>query len=60
MAAEPAPGIRVNAVAPEAIPTGVMLKAIGRDEIELDKVLEDWHSPLGRLGAPQDIGAACV
>jgi NAD(P)-dependent dehydrogenase (short-subunit alcohol dehydrogenase family) len=37
-----------------------MLKAIGRTEDELDKVLEEWNIPLGRLGTPQDIGAACV
>ena len=60
LAAEFAPDIRVNAVAPGAIPTEVMLKAIGRTEAELDKVLEEWNIPLGRLGTPQDIGAACV
>jgi hypothetical protein len=37
-----------------------MLQAIGRDESALDQVLEDWNIPLGRLGTPQDIGAACV
>lgn len=60
LAAELAPNIRVNAVAPGAIPTEVMLKAIGRDETELDQVLADWNIPLGRLGTPQDIGAACA
>ena len=60
LSAELAPDIRVNAVAPGAIPTEVMLQAIGRDESELDQVLEDWNIPLGRLGTPQDIGAACV
>ncbi|MDH3642537.1 MAG: glucose 1-dehydrogenase [Gammaproteobacteria bacterium] len=60
LAAEFAPDIRVNAVAPGAIPTEVMLKAIGRTEEQLDQVLEEWNIPLGRLGTPQDIGAACV
>ncbi len=60
LSAELAPRIRVNAVAPGAIPTEVMLTAIGRDESELDQILEDWRIPLGRLGTPQDIGAACV
>ncbi|MCP5181242.1 MAG: glucose 1-dehydrogenase [Pseudomonadales bacterium] len=60
LAAELAPDIRVNAVAPGAIPTEVMLKAIGRTEDQLDQVLEEWKIPLGRLGTPQDIGAACV
>lgn len=60
LAAELAPELRVNAVAPGAIPTEVMLTAIGRTEDELDQVLADWNIPLGRLGTPQDIGAACV
>ena len=58
--AELAPKIRVNTVAPGAIPTEIMLKAIGRKEDELDKVLEEWKIPMERLGTPQDIGAACV
>lgn len=60
LSAEFAPDIRVNAVAPGAIPTEVMLKAIGHDESELDEVLAKWNIPLGRLGTPQDIGAACL
>ena len=53
-------GIRVNAVAPGAITTEVMLTAIGRTTDQLDQMLADWNIPLGRLGTPQDIGAACV
>ncbi len=60
LSAEFAPDIRVNAVAPGAIPTEVMLKAIGHDESELGEVLAKWNIPMGRLGTPQDIGAACV
>ena len=60
LSAEFAPEIRVNAVAPGAIPTEVMLQAIGHDESELDEVLAKWNIPLGRLGTPQDIGAACL
>ena len=60
LAAELAPDIRVNAVAPGAIPTEVMLTAIGKTEEQLDEVLEEWNIPLARLGTPQDIGAACV
>ncbi len=60
LSAEFAPAIRVNAVAPGAIPTEVMLQAIGHDESELDEVLAKWNIPMGRLGTPQDIGAACV
>lgn len=60
LSAEFAPDIRVNAVAPGAIPTEVMLRAIGHDESELDEVLAKWNIPMGRLGTPQDIGAACL
>ncbi|MBM4202961.1 MAG: glucose 1-dehydrogenase [Gammaproteobacteria bacterium] len=60
LAAEFAPKIRVNAVAPGAIPTEVMLKAIGKTERQLDEVLAEWKIPLGRLGKPEDIAAACV
>ena len=60
LSAEFAPDVRVNAVAPGAIPTEVMLQAIGHDESELDEVLAKWNIPLGRLGTPQDIGAACL
>ncbi len=60
LSAELAPNIRVNAVAPGAIPTEVMLKALGKNENQLDEILEEWNIPLARLGTPQDIGAACV
>ena len=60
LSAELAPDIRVNAVAPGAIPTEVMMKAIGKDETQLEEILEEWNIPLGRLGTPQDIGAACL
>lgn len=60
LSAEFAPKIRVNAVAPGAIPTEVMLKAVGHGETELDQVLEKWNIPMGRLGTPQDIGAVCL
>jgi len=60
LSAELAPHIRVNAVAPGAIPTEVMLKAVGKTEDQLDELLDAWNIPLGRLGTPQDIGAACL
>lgn len=60
LSAELAPHIRVNGVAPGAIPTEVMLKAVGKTEEQLDELLEAWNIPLGRLGTPQDIGAACL
>ncbi len=60
LSAELAPNVRVNAVAPGAIPTEVMLKAVGKTEDQLDELLDAWNIPLGRLGTPQDIGAACL
>ena len=57
---ELAPDIRVNAVAPGAIPTEVMLKAVDKTSDQTDELLEEWNIPLGRLGTPSDIGAACV
>lgn len=60
LSAELAPKIRVNGVAPGAIPTEVMLKAVGKTDDQLDQLLDEWNIPLGRLGTPQDIGAACV
>ncbi len=60
LSAELAPAVRVNGVAPGAIPTEVMLKAVGKNEDQLDELLEAWNIPLGRLGTPQDIGAACL
>ncbi len=60
LSAELAPFIRVNAVAPGAIPTEVMLTAVGKTADQLDELLDAWNIPLGRLGTPQDIGAACL
>lgn len=60
LSAEFAPKIRVNAVAPGAIPTEVMLKAVGRDVSQLDQLLEEWNIPLGRLGTPEDISSVCI
>ena len=60
LSAELAPNIRVNAVAPGAIPTEIMLKALDKSEDELDQLLSEWKIPLARLGTPDDIGTACV
>lgn len=60
LSAELAPNIRVNAVAPGAIPTEVMLAALDKSWDQTDEILEEWKIPLGRLGTPQDIGSCCV
>jgi NAD(P)-dependent dehydrogenase (short-subunit alcohol dehydrogenase family) len=60
LSAELAPKIRVNGVAPGAIPTEVMLAALDKSWDQMDEILEEWKIPLGRLGTPNDIGSACV
>lgn len=60
LSAELAPKIRVNAVAPGAIPTEVMLAALDKTWEQTDEILEEWKIPLGRLGKPEDIGSCCV
>ena len=43
------------------IPTEVMLKAIGKDETQLDSILEEWNIPLGRPRHSRDyFSSACA
>ena len=59
LAAELAPrGIRVNAVAPGPVPTEVFMEALQLTPEQLPAVAATI--PLGRLGEPEDIGAAVV
>jgi len=60
LSAELAPNIRVNGVAPGAIPTEVMLAALDKNWDQADEILQEWKIPLARLGTPNDIGSACV
>ena len=60
LSVELAPEIRVNGVAPGAIPTEVMLSALDKSLDQADEILNEWKIPLGRLGTPEDIGSACV
>ena len=60
-AAELAPRIRVNGIAPGAVPTEIFMKALGiNNEAELAAVEATWNIPLGRLGTPLDIGTAVL
>ena len=59
--AELAPRIRVNAIAPGAIPTEIFRTALGiTNDEELSQVESQWNIPMGRFGTPLDIGAAAV
>ena len=55
---ELAPKIRVNGIAPGAVPTEIMMTALGLDEQSVTRLAE--NIPLQRLGTPADIAAAAL
>ncbi len=57
-ALELAPLIRVNGIAPGAVPTEIMMKALGVDEHTVQNYAN--KIPLGRLGTPTDLGAVAL
>jgi NAD(P)-dependent dehydrogenase (short-subunit alcohol dehydrogenase family) len=59
--AELAPRIRVNGIAPGAVPTEIFKKAVGiTNDVELADAERAWNIPLGRFGTPLDMGAAVL
>lgn len=61
LAAEVAPRIRVNAVAPGPVPTENFNECMGTDtQQKREQLLENIGIPLGRYGAPEDIAAAVI
>jgi len=59
--AELAPRIRVNGIAPGAVPTEIFKIALGvENEKDLAEVEQQWNIPLGRFGTLQDMGAAVL
>ncbi len=61
LAAEVAPLIRVNAVAPGPVPTENFDECMGTDtEEKREKLLAMIGIPMGRYGTPEDIAAAVV
>jgi NAD(P)-dependent dehydrogenase (short-subunit alcohol dehydrogenase family) len=59
-AAELAPKIRVNGIAPGAVPTEIMMKALRLGDDDLDKLKDNLGIPLGRLGTPLDQASAAL
>jgi len=57
-ALELAPNIRVNGIAPGAVPTEIMMTALGLDDESVQKLAN--RIPLGRLGTPTDFGSAAL
>jgi NAD(P)-dependent dehydrogenase (short-subunit alcohol dehydrogenase family) len=50
-------GIRINAVAPGAIQTEMIDRAVGPGETAARRAIEGMH-PLGRMGRPEEVAAA--
>jgi len=60
LAQELGPKIRVNAVLPGFVPTEIMMEALNIDDDGLAELQESLNLPAGRLGTPQDLGAAVL
>lgn len=59
-AAELGPRIRVNCIMPGAVPTEIMMKALRLGEDDLPTLEKNLRLPAGRLGTPEDLGAAAL
>lgn len=59
-AQELGPRIRVNCIMPGAVPTEIMMKAMKLSEEDLPRLEKMLRLPAGRLGTPQDLGAATL
>jgi NAD(P)-dependent dehydrogenase (short-subunit alcohol dehydrogenase family) len=59
-AKELGPRIRVNCVMPGAVPTEIMMTAMRIDDADLPTLERRLRLPMGRLGTPEDLGAAVL
>jgi len=59
-AKELGPRIRVNCVMPGAVPTEIMMTALKLEEDDLPGLERMLRLPMGRLGTPEDLGAAVL
>ena len=60
LAHELGPRIRINAVLPGLVPTEVMMEALKIGDADLPGLEKSLNLPAGRLGTPQDLGAAVL
>ncbi len=60
LAAELGPRIRVNGIEPGAVPTEVMMTALGLEDAQLGALEKNLRLPLRRLGTPEDLGAGVL
>jgi NAD(P)-dependent dehydrogenase (short-subunit alcohol dehydrogenase family) len=59
-AQELGPRIRVNAIMPGAVPTEIMMQALGLGDDDLKGLEKGLRLPMRRLGTPEDLGAAAL
>jgi NAD(P)-dependent dehydrogenase (short-subunit alcohol dehydrogenase family) len=59
-AAELGPRIRVNGIMPGVVPTEIMMKALRLKDRQLPALEKALDLPAGRLGTPEDLGAAAL
>ncbi|MEO1934862.1 MAG: SDR family oxidoreductase [Myxococcales bacterium] len=60
LAVELGPRIRVNGIMPGAVPTEIMMKALRLGEDDLPRLEKKLKLAAGRLGTPEDLGAAAL
>ena len=60
MATELGPDIRVNGIAPGAVPTDIFYEVMNLTEDDLPQYARDTGVPLERLGSPLDIASAAL
>jgi NAD(P)-dependent dehydrogenase (short-subunit alcohol dehydrogenase family) len=59
-ARELGPRVRVNCIMPGAVPTEIMMQALKLEEKDLPRLEKGLRLPAGRLGTPEDLGAAAL
>lgn len=60
LARELGPKIRVNAIMPGLVPTEIVRESLNLTDADLPALEESLNLPAGRLGTPEDLGAAVL